>query len=204
MITFYHAPGSCSLAVKAALKLTQLKHEIKIVDVNAGEHLSDEFKKINPMSKVPAVIINGEILTEGSAILHYLSEQDSPVKLIPETGTLAKAQALKWMSFLYSNVHPHFARAFVPSRYGADINDIKFHAETSLHELFAIIDSQLKNNEFIAGDKLTLGDLYLLVAIHWQGILANGLTEKFSHLASYQTRLLAHDVIGDMYRTEFS
>jgi len=204
MITFYHAPGSCSLAVKAALAMSDLVHETKVVDVAQGEHFSEEFKRINPLSKVPAIVVDGQIITEGAAILQYIGEVAPKSNLLPAIGSMQRVQALKWMMFVYSNVHPHFARAFVPSRYGNDEADVKYKAEASLFDLFAIINEQLKDNKYLAGEQLSIADLYLGVAIHWQMILKNSLTEKYPNVANYLQRLLSLPVIGELYKTEFS
>jgi len=204
MITLYHAPGSCSLAVKAALALTNLEHEVKIINAQAGEQFAAEFVKINPLSKVPALIVDEEIITEGAAIIQYISEVAPEAKLLPTFGSIERAQALKWMMFVYSNVHPHFARLFAPARYGNDEADIKEKAENSLHDLFAVINNQLADNNYIAGSTLTIADLYLGVVIHWQMIMKDSLTGKFTHVESYLQRLLAHPVIGQVYKTELS
>ncbi len=204
MITFYHAPGSCSLAVKAGLALSGLLHETKIVNVAQGEHFTDEFKRINPLSKVPAIIVDGQTITEGAAILQYISAIAPEAKLLPEEGTMERAQALKWIMFVYSNVHPHFARAFVPSRYANDEADVKQKAEAYLFDLFAIIDEQLKDNRYLAGDQLSIADLYLGVAIHWQMILKGSLTEKYPNVARYLKQLLTLPIIGELYNAEFS
>ncbi len=204
MITLYHAPGSCSLAVKAALAISGLEHEVNIVNAQAGEQFTPEFIKINPLSKVPALIVNGDIITEGAAILQYISEVAPNANLLPAMGTMARAQALKWMMFVYSNVHPHFARAFVPARYGNDETDIKEKAESALHDLFAIINDQLADNDFIAGAELSIADLYLAVAIHWQIIMKDPLTKKYANVENYLQRLLAFPVVGNVFKSEFS
>ena len=204
MITLYHAPGSCSLAVKAALALSGLEHQVKIVNAQAGEQFSDEFVKINPLSKVPALIVDNDIITEGAAILQYISEIAPNAKLLPAVGTMERAQALKWMMFVYSNVHPHFARAFVPARYGNDEADVKEKAESAIHDLFAIINDQLADNDYLAGSQLSIADLYLAVAIHWQMILKESLTAKYPNVARYFQRLLDQPVIGEVYKAEFS
>ena len=204
MITLYHAPGSCSLAVKAALAISGLEHEVNIVNAQAGEQFTPEFIKINPLSKVPALIVNGDIITEGAAILQYISEVAPNANLLPAMGTMARAQALKWLMFVYSNVHPHFARAFVPARYGNDETDIKEKAESALHDLFAIINDQLADNDFIAGAELSIADLYLAVAIHWQMIMKDPLTKKYANVENYLQRLLALPIVGNVFKSEFS
>jgi glutathione S-transferase len=204
MITLYHAPGSCSLAVKAALALSDLEHEVKIVNAQAGEQFSPEFVKINPLSKVPAIIVDGDIITEGAAILQYISEIAPGSALLPAVGTIERAQALKWMMFVYSNVHPHFISVFLPGRYGNDEADVKQKAESSLHKLFAVINEQLAENDYLAGATLSIADLYLAVAIHWESVMDDPLTAKYPNVAEYLQRLLELPVIGEIYKTELS
>lgn len=204
MITLYHAPGSCSLAVKAALALSGLEHQVKVVDASTGEQFSPEFIKINPLSKVPALIVGEDIITEGAAILQYISEIAPNANLLPAVGTMERAQALKWMMFVYSNVHPNFARIFVPARYGNDEADIKEKAESTVHDLFAIINDQLASNDYLAGSQLSIADLYLAVAIHWQMVLKESLTTKYPNVARYLKRLLDQPIIGDVYKSELS
>jgi glutathione S-transferase len=204
MITLYHAPGSCSLAVKAGLALSGLEHDVKTINPQKGEQFEPEFIKINPLSKVPALIVNGDVITEGAAILQYINDVAPSANLLPTVGTMERAQALKWMMFVYSNVHPHFARIFVPTRYGNDEEDIKEKAESALHDLFAIINDQLSDNDFLAGSALSIADLYLGVAIHWQVVLQEPITEKYSNIPNYLQRLLDHPVIGEVYKEELS
>jgi len=204
MITLFHAPGSCSLAVKAALALSGLVYEVKEINAQEGEHLSEEFKKINPLKKVPALEVEGTIITEGAAILQYISERSPETGLLPKLGTLKRAEALKWMMFVYSNIHPNFVQAFHPERYGQDTADIKDKAEIQLHLLFEIVDDQLAKHNYIAGDQLTIADLYLAVAINWQMVLKESLTKKYQHVSRYLKLLMQLPVIGGIYSAELS
>lgn len=204
MITLFHAPGSCSLAVKAALTISGLDHNVKLVNLSEGEHLTSEYKKINPLSNVPVIQVDGENISEGGAILQYISELTPNSNLLPKPGSIERAHALEWLLFLYSNVHPHFSRAFSPDRYGTDQKDIKEKAEDALQPLFEVINDQLKETAFLTGSTLSLADLYLLVAIHWEGILKTPLTQRYSNVANYKQRLLEIPVLAQLYQPEFS
>jgi len=204
MITLFHAPGSCSLAVKAALAISELDHSTKVVNLSKGEHLTSEYKKINPLSNVPVIQVDGENISEGGAILQYISELAPNANLLPEPGSIERAHALKWLMFVYTNVHPQFSRAFSPDRYGNDQADIKEKAEIALQPLFGLINDQLDKTEFLAGPTLSLADLYLLVAIHWESILKIPLTQRYPHVASYKQRLLEIPVLARLYKPEFS
>jgi glutathione S-transferase len=204
MIMLYHAPGSCSLAVKAALALTGLEHKIQTVNLSTGEHLTPEFKRVSPLAKVPAIDIDGWSLSEGAAILLYLAERAPEANLLPPQGTLERVEAYRWLMFLYTNVHPAFARAFVPASYGNDQTDIQRKAEANLISLFEVIEQQLAKHDYIAGDALTLPDLYLIVTIHWQRVLSQKLTDRYEKLAAYMVRMLNEPIIGQLYQSELS
>jgi len=204
MITLFHAPGSCSLAVKAALALSGLEHKVKVIDAQKGEQLTEEFSKINPLRKVPALMVEDTIITEGAAILQYISERSPETGLLPEIGTLKRAEALKWMMFVYSNIHPSFVQAFHPERFGQDTADIKDKAEIQLHKLFEIVDVQLAKNNYIAGEQLTIADLYLAVAVNWQVVLKESITKRYQHVSLYLKHLMQLPVIGDVYASELS
>lgn len=204
MITLFHAPSSCSLAIKAALALTGIEYRSVTINLASGEQLTPEFKRISPLGKVPVVEIDGRPLTEGAAILLYLAEQAPKADLVPPIGSPERAEAYRWLMFLYTNVHAPFARAFVPGRYGEDHADIKRKAEAALFTLFEIIEQQLAQHKYIAGSVLTLPDLYLVVTVHWQKVLSKKLTDAYPNLSAYTERMLTEPVIGEIYRNELA
>lgn len=207
MYTLYHGAGSCSLAVKAALSLTQQPFTTHLVDLAAGEHLSSEYLAISPLGKVPALQLTNseqdEVLTEGAAILLYLAAQHPGANLMPSSNHPHFSTALKWLQVFYSTVHPHWARVFFPERYGHDTASIRASAEHELDLLYALIDTQLTHSAFIAGDALSLGDLYLMVSLHWEGALSIELTHKYPALAAYKQQMYQQPVIGLLYQSEF-
>ncbi len=204
MITLYHAPHSCSLAVKAALTKTGVEFDTTIINFSEGDHKKEAFLKINPLAKVPAITVDGHILTEGAAINLYLSEKYPEAGLMPEAGTLQKANALKWLQFMYATVHPQFSIAFYPERYGDDKNSIKAKAEAEIHRLFSIINSELEQNPFIAGDQLTLADLYLMTVIHWGSVLEKPIISSYKAIDKFEQRMFSVPVVGDVFQQEYN
>mgnify|MGYP000102422330 CR=1 FL=1 len=208
MYTLYHGAGTCSLAVKAALALTGADFNTQALDMASGEHLSAEYQRISPLNKVPALAFDlqqqAEVLTEGSAILLYLSSEYPDAELMPKTGTVAYASALKWLQLLYSTVHPHWGRLFFPERYGNDPDSIRSAAEAELHKLYSIIETQLSEQPYIAGKQLSLADLYLMVSLHWEMALQQDLSSQYPNLHAYRQRMYQESTIGDLYRAEFN
>jgi glutathione S-transferase len=203
MITLYHSSKSCSVAVKAALVAANIEHEIKTIDLSQGEQFSAEYIKINPLSKVPALKVNDNIITEGAAILLHISDQAPQAKLLPNIGSVERVQALQWLQFMYGNVHSPYSRLFMPTRYAENEDDVKAKAEQELNKIFTRIDEQLNKNDFIACDQLSLADFYLLVAIYWEFVLQTPLTETFSNVATYKQRMLEVPFIKEVYGEEY-
>ena len=207
MYTLYHGAGSCSFAVKAALALTGTEFTTNALDMASGEHMGDIYKRISPLSKVPALALseNGDdhVLTEGSAILLYLAAKFPKANLMPEAASLAYGNALKWMQMLYATAHPHWGRVFFPERYGNDVDSIRTAAESEIHKVYALIEAQLGEKTYVGGDQLTLADLYLMVSVHWEGALKNNLSQDYPNLSAYRERMYQAPVIGEMYRSEF-
>ena len=208
MYTLYHIPGSCSLAVKAALTLIGTDYSTRRLDLAKGEHLTEAYKRINPLNRVPALAMNqqedADVLTEGSAILLYLASRFPEAELMPEPGTLAYANALKWLQLLNATIHPHWGRVFAPERYGNEVASIRSAAEAELHKLYSLIEVQLAKQPYIAGQQLTLADLYLMVTVHWEQALQTPFSDGYPRLAAYRKRMYENPVIGELYRAEFS
>ena len=65
-----------------------------------------DFLALNPEGKVPVLLVDGRPLTEVAAILFYLAKRFPDAELLPRDDLEAEAQALSWMSFIASTLHP--------------------------------------------------------------------------------------------------
>jgi glutathione S-transferase len=70
MLTLYYTPGACSMAAHIVLEESSEDYEAKKVDLAGGEQRTEAHLKINPLGRVPALLLdNGEPLAENTAIL---------------------------------------------------------------------------------------------------------------------------------------
>lgn len=106
MLTLYFAPGSSSMAVHIALHEIGVPFESHPLSFARKETRSPAFLAVNPEGKVPTLLIDGRRLTEVAGILFYLAKRFPEARLLPEDDIEAEAQAVSWMSFLASTVHP--------------------------------------------------------------------------------------------------
>lgn len=105
-----------------------IPYQRRLVNFAQGEHKSDAYLKINPHGKVPALAIDGIVLTENVAILLYLAKQYPKARLLPPNIT-KEARCISMMAWFASTVHPNFARIIRPERFATDTA-----AHTSLRE----------------------------------------------------------------------
>jgi glutathione S-transferase len=105
-LALYFAPGSSSMAVHIALHEVGAPFEPRPMSFHKQDMRSPQFRAINPAGKVPTLIIDGRSLTEVAACLFYLAKQFPDAKLLPAGDIESEAQAVSWMSFIASTLHP--------------------------------------------------------------------------------------------------
>ena len=122
-LKLYFSPRACSLACHIALEESGLPFTAEAVKIRQGQHKTEEYLRVNPWGKIPAMLINGEVLTEAHAILSYVADTASADKqLIPQDDPLLRARAHEWMNFLSGTVHIAFRPLFRPNYLIGDEN----------------------------------------------------------------------------------
>ena len=83
MLTLYFSPGACSMASHIGLEESGAPYEEKPTLLAKGEQKTDAYRRINPRGKVPALGVDGRIITENTEILTYLARRFPEKKLMP-------------------------------------------------------------------------------------------------------------------------
>ncbi len=105
-LVLYFAPGSSSMAAHIALHEVDAEVEGRPMSFKRTDMRSPEFLRINPAGKVPTLLIDGRPLTEVAGCLFYLAKRFPEANLLPVEDSEAEAQAVSWMSFIASTLHP--------------------------------------------------------------------------------------------------
>jgi glutathione S-transferase len=160
----YYAPGACSLsphivAEEAGLSIDLVKVDLKAHTLEDGS----DFHKINPKGSVPALVLdNGELLTEGPAIVQYLADQNPSSGLAPACGTLPRYRLQEWLTFINGEIH----KTFGPLFHGA-AGDERKRIIDAIERRFAFADKTLANQPFLLGQTFTAADAYMFVMLTW-------------------------------------
>lgn len=171
-IKLYFAPGACSMASHLILEDSGLQFEAIQVQRDP-ESMAEYRKNVNPKGQVPALAIDGEIITEAPAILTAISQ------LVPEkhyTGKtpLETVRFYEWMNYLSGTIHGKaFGGLFRPSNSSDEASaeaGIKAKAQANVLAGFKNIEEKLAalgGPKYALGDSLTGVDAYLIVFIFW-------------------------------------
>jgi glutathione S-transferase len=106
MLALYMAPGSSSMAVHIALQEIGVPFEKKLMSFHRKDMKSAAYLALNPEGAVPMMQIDGRPLTQVAACLFYLARRYPEAKLLPADDPETEAQAISWMSFIASGIHP--------------------------------------------------------------------------------------------------
>lgn len=161
----YFSPGACSLSPHIALREAGLDFELERVDfatkITAG---GDDFKAINPKSLVPTLRLDdGEVLTEGPAIVQYIADLRPEAGLAPPAGTFARYRLQEALNYISTELHKGFSplfRANCPEEWKAVVRE-------NLHKNFALVDATLARHPYFTGETFTVADGYLFTVLGW-------------------------------------
>ena len=115
--TLYHFPGACSQVTLCALETAGVAYTLRLVNLARGEQATADYKAISPLGKVPALVVDGEVLTENAALLVYIAALHPEAGLFPANPTprqLSDAQA--GLSFVCGTLHPQVRGLANPQR----------------------------------------------------------------------------------------
>jgi glutathione S-transferase len=83
MLTLYFTPGASSMAPHIALHEVGAPFESHPISLAKKETRTPAYLAINPEGKVPALLIDGRLLTEVAGILLYLAKRYPDANLLP-------------------------------------------------------------------------------------------------------------------------
>jgi glutathione S-transferase len=195
----YFSPGACSLSPHIVAR--ELGIPVELRKVNTKDKTIDgggDYWKINGRGYVPALELdNGEILTEGPAIVQYLADQKPEAGLAPRAGTFERYRLQEWLNFLTSEIHKQFSPLFKPNT----PEDYKPIVKQNLATRFDWLDQQLAGKDFLMGKQFTVADAYLFVLLNWTKFQAIDLA-KWPNLAAFQKRVGARPKVQEALQHE--
>lgn len=204
MMKLYGLPGACSLAPHVALEESGLPYEYQLV--RKTESTFEEVRKRNPMAQVPVLEFDdGRILTQNSAILHWVAAQAPAKQLLPKEGTLERARADEWIAFLGTTVHPAYSPLFNPAGVVTDPSqheDAKRLAKARVERGLGIAEERLGKGPWALGETFSVVDPYLYVFFSWAAPVAKLDLAPYPNLRRHAVALKARPAVQRVFASE--
>ncbi len=194
----YYSPGACSLSPHIVLREAGLDFEMERVDLKSKktEHGND-YLEINPKGYVPALRLDdGELLTEGPAIVQYLADRVPDRKLAPAAGTMERVRLQEWLNFISTELHKSHSPLFNP----AAPEEWKTWMRDLIGRRLALVAKQLEGRDYLLGD-FSVADAYLFTVLSW-GRFVNVDTSAWPVIGAYQARMAARPAVQAALKAE--
>ncbi|ESK89541.1 hypothetical protein Moror_1201 [Moniliophthora roreri MCA 2997] len=171
VLKLYGSPSStCTRRVATILYEKQIPYELIVIDMAKGEHKAPDFVKNQPFGQVPYIDDDGFILYESRAIARYLAIKyaNKGPKLIPDASDLKalalfeQAASIELVDFDAFAATAVFENVFKKYRGGVPDPKVFSALIESLHAKLQVYEVILGKQKYLAGDEITLADLFHL------------------------------------------
>lgn len=184
----YYAAGACSLSPHIVALEAGIPVELEKVDTKAKRTANDQdYWLINPKGYVPALALDdGELLTEGPAIVQYLADLKPESGLAPANGTTARYRLQEMLGYINSELHKTYSPLFKPETPDA----VREERKEYLRKRYRLLEERLAQHPWLVGDRFTVADAYLFTVTNWARHVAFDLSE-FPAVLDFQQRVAA-------------
>lgn len=178
-IDLYYWPTPNGWKITIALEELALPYQIHLVNIGTGDQFKPDFLKIAPNNRMPAIVDphgpDGAPISifESGAILQYIARKTGQLYGATERQRIATDEWLMWQM---GGVGPMAGQAHHFLSYAPAMdppNDLPYAQNRYRNEvgrLYGVLDRQLANHEFVAGDALSIADIAIWPwAQNWKG-----------------------------------
>jgi glutathione S-transferase len=204
MPTLYDFPRAPSpRRARIVLAEKGIAHETRIIDLGAGEHLSDAYRAINPGLTVPALVLeDGTVLTDNAGIAAW-AEAFKPDPPLFGTTPVDKAEIASWNSKAEGeclmaiaeamrNTAPAMKDRALPGPVNyAQIPELAERGKARLLHFLDKLDAHLAGRDYLAASGFSIADITCGVAVDFARVLRIDPGEGRPNLAAWRARLAA-------------
>jgi len=204
----YGEKGSGAFCVEAALREAGAPFEFHEISLEKDEQRADDFRALNPSGKIPALKLpSGEIVTETAALLYLIAERHPEAKLLPESGSPERSQALRWIAFMAAEIYPMVEIGDYPERFVADHKaaaTLKQNAGRRIHERMMMVEAAASGTPWFLASGFSAVDLYAVMFSRWRDCRVGGWREEhLPKICAMATALSQRDTIREIYPAYF-
>lgn len=202
----YGEPGWGSTIVEAQLVWYGAPFEFeKTGDVLHDAASAGKLRALNPLAQVPTLVLDdGEVMTETAAITLYLADLYGMGDLVPMPGEAERAQFLRWLIFISSNIYAgHYFAAHRSEFVEGEAAQAAFKARVRAWQerLYRILHDACPG-PFFLGQRFSAIDIHIAVLTHWAP-RRDWFEARAKRLAAVADRVMAMEEFGDLWTRNF-
>tara|TARA_R110002049_G_scaffold54520_1_gene151698 strand:- start:37 stop:687 length:651 start_codon:yes stop_codon:yes gene_type:complete len=207
MNELYFAPGACSFVPHVGLEVIRTAtgddFTAHLLKLHKGEHLTPEYKALNPAGQVPLLVANGEPITQITAIAVYLDGTYPQLNLIP-TEPLPRARNLSMLAWMNNTAHPAFTHVFKPASFAESESaqaEVKAKAIKTFRGHLERFEAQAPASGFFSGEQVGFVDAYAFTLLRWGGFAGIN-PNDLPRFKAYVERVMAEPSVAKVLATE--
>jgi len=162
-LVFFHAPNTRSSGARILLEELSTPHELRVVNMKAGEQRRPAFLAVNPMGKVPAILHRGALVTEQAAIFIYLADLFPKAGLAPAPDDRLRGPYLRWLVYYGSSFEP----AVVDRALKREPAPPAMSPYGDYDTMLKTLTDQLAKGPYLLGERMTAADVLWGTALAW-------------------------------------
>lgn len=162
---------SGSLIVELALAEIGCAYTVQDIDLEVEAQREESYAAVNPQCKVPTLVTpHGETLTESAAILLTLDDRYPDACLLPPTGSKARAEALRWLLFVATELYPIVEINDYPERFVCTPKQAlatRERAREIWRHRWVLVEEHIAGNPYLLPWGFSASDIYIAVVSRW-------------------------------------
>lgn len=166
-LQLFYWVDSCSVACQILLYESNLP--FTATEVRPTEEGLATLRKLNPKARVPALTLDGQLITETQAIMLAIVQLAPQKHLLGKTD-LEKVRVQEWLSWMVGTIHGNsWALLFRPERFSDDASTheaIQAKGRAAVREVYGMLEEKV-SGMYAVGDDMTAADAFLYVLYRW-------------------------------------
>ena len=162
-VTLFHSPQTRSGGVLALLEELGADYELHVLNQKKNEQRGAAYLAINPMGKVPAIMHNGALVTEQSAVYLYLADLYPEAGISPQMGDALRGPYLRWLAFYGSCFEP----AFVDKALKREPGSPGMMPYGTVDDVWNTVTGQLAKGDYMLGSQFSALDMLWGSSLNW-------------------------------------
>ena len=194
-LTLAFAPGACAVVPYILLTEAGAEFQTRNVNLGKGENFSPEYLKINPKGKVPALIVDGTVITENIAIHVWIDRQFAQAHLLPRD-PMTHIQCLSFLGWCGSGIHPKLTQQARPERYcdaPGTLDRVKQLGHEGMVEQYELAETMLAGKTWFF-DRFSCADAYFYWTFRRGGAFGADLS-RYKNCIAHRQRIEQRDSV---------